>query len=398
MRVLFTTQVGSGHWRPLAPLARALQAAGHAVAFATTPLGCPAIAEHGFMPFPAGVDEWRSPPPQTRDRAVPASGPEQAASVWERVFVGIRAASAIPDLLAIGAAWRPDLIVREMTEFGGCVAAERLGLPHATVQVGAYRSDLEHTIAAALDRERAAVGLPPDPGRAMLYRYLLLTPVPPRFQDPDRPLPPTAHALRWASFDGERAIPTPRPAWVGRLPARPTVLATLGTAYNRTPGVFPAILDGLRDAPVNLAVALGPNLDPAAYGPQPAHIHLERYLPLSDLLPRCDLVVAHGGYGTVLTSLAHGLPLVLLPIAADMFDNARRCAALGVGRVVGPDERTPANIRGAVERVLGTPTYRENARRMRAEIRALPGPERAVALLERLATDRLPIPAGRIGA
>lgn len=394
MRVLFTTQVGSGHWRPLAPFARALQTAGHEVAFATTPFGCPVIAEHGFATFPAGIDDWRSPPPLTRDQTAPA-GPEQAESVWARVFVGIRAARAIPDLLAICAAWHPDLIVREMTEFGGCVVAERLGLPHAAVQVGAYRPDLERSVAAALDRERAAVGLPPDPDRAMLYRYLLLTPVPPSFQDPDRPLPPTAHAVRWASFDGERAIPVPLPAWAARLPARPTIFATLGTAYNRTPGVFAAILDGLRNAPVNLVVGLGPNLDPAAYGPQPAHVHLAQYLPLSDLLPRCDLVVAHGGYGTVMTTLAGGLPLVLLPIAADMFDNARRCAALGVGRVVGPDERTPEAIRAAVGRVLGTPTYRENAWQMRAEIHALPGPERGVALLERLAMEKLPILAGR---
>jgi len=70
----------------------------------------------------------------------------------------------------------------------------------------------------------------------------------------------------------------------------------------------------------------------------------------------------------------------------------------GVGRVVGPHERTPAGIRGAVERVLGTPVYRENAQRMRAEIHALPGLERAVALLERLAADTLPLLAGRTGA
>ncbi len=88
MRVLFTTQVGSGHWRPLAPFARALQVAGHDVAFATTPFGCPLIAEHGFATFPAGIDDWRSPAPPTRGRVAQTSGPEQAESVWSRVFVG----------------------------------------------------------------------------------------------------------------------------------------------------------------------------------------------------------------------------------------------------------------------------------------------------------------------
>jgi len=46
-----------GHWRPLAPFARALQGVGHEVAFATTPFGCPLITEHGFLTFPAGVDD-----------------------------------------------------------------------------------------------------------------------------------------------------------------------------------------------------------------------------------------------------------------------------------------------------------------------------------------------------
>lgn len=81
MRVLFTTQAGSGHWRPLAPFARALQGAGHEVAFATTPFGCSVVAEHGFRSFPAGIDDWRSPPTPVRGQAAASSAPEQAESV-----------------------------------------------------------------------------------------------------------------------------------------------------------------------------------------------------------------------------------------------------------------------------------------------------------------------------
>ncbi|MGN6673933.1 MAG: hypothetical protein ACTHMA_11565 [Thermomicrobiales bacterium] len=60
MRVLFTTQVGAGHWRPLAPFAQALAAASHEVAFASTPVACEDIARHGLLCFPVGDDEcWR---------------------------------------------------------------------------------------------------------------------------------------------------------------------------------------------------------------------------------------------------------------------------------------------------------------------------------------------------
>jgi UDP:flavonoid glycosyltransferase YjiC (YdhE family) len=387
MRALFTAQVGAGHWRPLAPFAQALADAGHEVAFTSTPFACEVIARHGFRCFPVGDDEWRQQPSQPS----PAE-PEQADAVAVNYFVP-QAERRLPELLTVARDWRPDLIVREQTEFAGCLAAEALGLPHATVQVSAFRgAALDQVVAAPLDRLRADLGLPPDPALAMLYRYLLLLPFPPIYQEPTIPLPPTAHFVRHASFDLDHPGET-LPGWIANL-SHPTVYATLGTAYNRTPGVFPAILAGLRDEPVNLIATVNHNQNPADFGDQPAHIHLARYLPQSLLLPHCDLVITHGGSGTVRTALGAGLPMVILPIAADQPDNAHRCAALGVARVVAPDQRTPAAIRAAVRAVLRTPTYRQCAEELRDEMQALPGPGYVTALLERLALERRPLVRG----
>ena len=87
-----------------------------------------------------------------------------------------------------------------------------------------------------------------------------------------------------------------------------------------------------------------------------------------------------------------GVPMVVIPLAGgDQAGTAERCAALGVARVVAADRRTPEAIREAVRDVLGDAGYRENAGRLREQIRALPGPEHGVGLLERLAdTARLP--------
>jgi len=386
MRVLFTTQAGSGHWRPLAPLAKALEAAGHEIAFATTPVACAALTAYGFPCFPVGADDWLVKG-QSRAEGTPVE-PVQAATVWVEVFVKVRATATLPDVLTVCRGWQPDLLVHELTEFAGCVAAERLGLPHATFQVGAWRPDLHRLVAPALNRLRAGVDLPPDPDLAMLYRHLLLTPVPPSFQFPDRPLPATAQAIRYVPFDHEPGDDERAPTWVDDLPPRPTVYATLGTAYNRTPGIFAAILDALGDEPLNLVVAVGPHQDPADFGTQPAHIRVERYVPQSVLFPRCDLAIMHGGFGSVLTALGHGLPMVLLPIAADQPDNARRCAELGVAEVVGPDVRTPEAIRAATRTVLREPDYRQNTTRLRDEIQALPGLEHASRLLEQLAMGK----------
>ena len=77
--------------------------------------------------------------------------------------------------------------------------------------------------------------------------------------------------------------------------------------------------------------------------------------------------------------------MVLLPIGADQPFNAARCEDLHVGRVLNPVEVTSEDVRLAAIAVLGDVTYEQNAKRMEAEIAALPTPESGVRLLERLA-------------
>ncbi|HSH81126.1 MAG TPA: nucleotide disphospho-sugar-binding domain-containing protein, partial [Herpetosiphonaceae bacterium] len=125
--------------------------------------------------------------------------------------------------------------------------------------------------------------------------------------------------------------------------------------------------------------------------PQPANVHIARYIPQSSLLPHCSLVVSHGGSGSVIGALAHGLPMVLIPMGADQPLNAARCADLGVARVLDAVTATPEAAREAAAAVLADPAYRRAAERLRDEIAVLPGPEHAVALLERLAAEKRPL-------
>ena len=95
-------------------------------------------------------------------------------------------------------------------------------------------------------------------------------------------------------------------------------------------------------------------------------------------------------------ALVHGLPSVLIPMGADQPLNAARCEALGVARVLDAVGATPETVREAVSTVLADPTYWRAAERLRDEIAALPGPAHAVALLERLATEKRPLLSARI--
>jgi MGT family glycosyltransferase len=148
--------------------------------------------------------------------------------------------------------------------------------------------------------------------------------------------------------------------------------------------LFQRVLAGLRDLPINVIATVGRDIDPAELGPQPANIRIERFIPQPALLPHCAAIVSHGGSGSVLGALAHGLPSVLIPMGADQPLNAERCAALGVGLALDAITCTPETVRAAVAMVLDDPSYRHAAERMRDEIAALPGPEYAVGLLERL--------------
>jgi MGT family glycosyltransferase len=238
---------------------------------------------------------------------------------------------------------------------------------------------------------REAYDLEPDRDAEMLFRYLHLAFEPPGFSDPAQPPVRTAHLFRPVPFSdsGEEELP----AWVGHLPGRPTIYATLGTVFNtRTPGLFEAILEGLRDEPVNLILTIGRDRSAGDFGLQPDNVHVEQYIPQSLLLPHCDLVITHAGFSTVAAALSYGLPMVAIPIDADQPVNAQRCVELGVAELIEYGRRTPESICESVRTVLANASYRLSAERIRDQTAALAGPEHAAALLERLATEKQPIP------
>jgi UDP:flavonoid glycosyltransferase YjiC (YdhE family) len=374
----------------LVPLAQALEARGHEVAFACATSFCPTVEAAGLRCFPAGLD-WLEAEAERAFPELRTIPPGLETNRWwvSNIFGRSAAPAMAADVVALSRAWRPDLLVRDGYEFGGSVAAEHLGLPHASSGAGPLLGPLvQGLIGPHLAELRQGYGLPPDPGLARLAPYLVLAFMPPWLLHDQAMASPVTHFLRPLIFD--RGGDDTLPAWVAHLPARPTVYVTMGTVFNRTPGVFPAVLAGLRDEPANVLVAVGRNQDPADFGPQPDNVHIERYIPQTLLFPHCDAVVTHGGLNTVLAALTNGLPMVITPLQADQFVNAQRCAELGVARVIEPNRRTPEAIRDATRGILQQPRYRENAAQLRERLQTLPGPEYAVALLEKLAVEKTP--------
>ncbi len=381
MRLLCTFIGGSGHFEPLVPIARAAQVASHTVAFGCGPSMVATVEAAGFAVLALGTGTGGAPE-RLPLRPLDADREDQE---FRDYFARRGAQERAPLTMALCAEWQPDVLVCDETDFGGMVAAERLGLPYATVLVMAAGSFVRaEVIGEALNELRAGHGLPPDPELTMLSRYLVLSPFPPSYRDPAYPLPATAHTFRPPTIG---ATGDSAPDWSSVLPGAPVVYFTLGTIFNMESGdLFGRVLAGLRELPVNIIVTVGRHIDPAEFGPQPANLHIEQYIPQAAILPHCSLVISHGGSGSVLGALAHGLPSVLIPMGADQPLNAARCADLGLGRMLDPIEATPESVREAVSVVLADPSYRQAAERMRDEIAAMPGPEQAVTLLERLAS------------
>ena len=157
--------------------------------------------------------------------------------------------------------------------------------------------------------------------------------------------------------------------WATEL-KRPLVYATLGTVHNALT-LFRTLLDGL-DSGVEAILTVGRNVDPRELSPIPVNVRVEQFVPQAQLLPVCDAVISHGGSGTTLAALAHGLPLVLVPQGADQFDNAARAERAGAAIVLRPGEVTAAAVRDAVRRVLEESTFRAGAEAVRTEIDAMP--------------------------
>jgi UDP:flavonoid glycosyltransferase YjiC (YdhE family) len=386
MRILFTFAGGHGHFEPLVPVARAAAAAGHTVAVAGRHEVVPAIQAAGFQAFPTGKPE--SGPPQ-RYPLLPIDLEREDRDLRDG-FADRLARARAAELGELCAAWRPDLLVCDEIDFGAMVIAERLGLPYASVLVIAAGSFVRAPLLSeTLNRLRAEHGLAPDPELAMLSRYLVLSPFPRSYRDPAFPLPDTAHLIRPPARGN---APEGAPAWAARIPGAPVVYFTLGTVFNLESGdLFQRVLAGLGDLPINVIATVGRQIDPAELGPQPDNIQIERYIAQAQLLPHCSAVVSHGGSGSVIGALAHGLPAVLIPMGADQPLNAGRCVDLGVAQALDPVAATPASVRAAVQAVLGEPGYRRAAERLRDEIAAMPDPATAIPLLERLAAERRPI-------
>ena len=386
MRILVTSSPPIGHVHPVVPLARSLVAANHDVLWATGRDACPLVEMAGLRAVEAGLpaqdrrDEYFRRFPEARELP-----PEQLPGhMFPRLFGTIAAPAMLHDLLRIVEDWRPDIIVHEAGELAAPIVAALLGVPNVCQGYGALIApDRMGSASDAVAPLWHEAGLEPQEW-AGAYQHLYLDIYPPSLRPPYGDYVTRRESMRPIPFSTDFSTQS-EVANVAEGDDRPLVYVTFGTVFNNPGGLFRHAVEGVAGLDVRVVVTVGPDGDPEAFGALPDNVSVHRYVPQTQLLPRCSLVVSHAGSGTFLASLDHGLPQLCLPQAADQFLNAQQCATAGAGLRIPPAEVTRESVRQAAAQLIGDERFRTNAQRIRNEIASMPLPATLVAVIEELA-------------
>jgi UDP:flavonoid glycosyltransferase YjiC (YdhE family) len=392
LRVVLGAFGDPGHAFPMLALGEALVARGHAVALQTW-RRWEEPARAAGMKF-AAAPEYQVFP--TRERPLK---PYEAA---------VRAATETRPVVR---AFAPDVAVADILTPAPALAAELEGVPVATLvphvhpqlppgfppyAIGARlpRTPLGRALWRATDplvargleqgrREynacRARLGLAPLPWvHTGVSRSLTLVATVPHLEYP-RDWPAWLRVvgpLMWEP-PSDRVAPPPG--------SGPVVLVAPSTAQDPAHRLLRAALAGLAGEPVRvIATYNGREPDPPVE--VPGNAVLVPWLSYSRTMPGCDLVVAHGGHGTLVRALACGCPVVLSPAGGDMAENAARVDRAGLGVRLPRRFCTPRGVRLAVRTALGRRDLAVRARRIAAWITTHDGGVRASEEIERWAS------------
>jgi MGT family glycosyltransferase len=373
-RFLSVTLDAGGNTRPMYPIVRRLLGRGHEVTVFGQSTQADSVRALGADFLPLKVPDW-----------TPGKSIEEEMDVVSSVCFGPSVGDAVFDYVEQDA---PDALVVDCMLTSGLAAAERSNIPSAALVHVLYQqlvagtmSQIWNSMLPTINETRTSIGVAPvaSPAAIMDPLNAVLVACPREF---DVALPELPRNVQYvgAIFDG---APTPidRSLWRTEN-GRPRVLVAFGTTCQHQEGVLRRIAAALAELQVEAIVTVGPAVELETI-PSAPNVAVLKYVPHGALLPKCSLVVTHAGLGTVMASLAHGVPLLCMPMGREQHDNAARVASAGAGEVLSMDAGVD-EIRTLIKEMVATTHYREAARRMAEMMAQQDGLAAAVKKLEAL--------------
>jgi MGT family glycosyltransferase len=180
--------------------------------------------------------------------------------------------------------------------------------------------------------------------------------------------------------DERRAVPAVLP-WAD-TDTTPLVLVSFSTGFEqRSAEKLQRSLDALADLPVHVVATTGGIVEPGELK-SPPNAAVLSYAAHDPILRRAALVVTHGGHGTAMRSLRHGVPMILMPgLAHDQPVVAAAVQEWGAGRAL-PGDADVDTIKAAAQDILTTPSYRLNAAQRAKALAGIDGASNAVSEIE----------------
>ena len=360
MRILVTTTPGLGHILPVRRLASDLVERGHELRWVVGPGNVDVLVDGGFDVTTAGISVADRQAEFNRRYPDTASLPERErrAVAFSKLFGELAAPPMLEALWPLVQRWRPDLVLHDAAELAGPLVAAASGI--RSVCHGFGELVPERSIRRTGEQMAPlweSFGLAPDL-YAGCYRGLYIDIYPPSLRSSDM-----AHVVEVQLSRPAEGVPAS-----GRL-----VYVTFGTVWNVIDPGFRAAVVAAAGVAEDVLVTVGPVGDPSDLGTVPGNVTVERFVPQAEVLPRSAAVVCHGGSGTVLASLAHGVPLLCLPRGADQFGNAANVERRGAGMtLLGPSAVEGESLGNVLHRLLETPGPKAAAVGVAEEIAQMP--------------------------
>lgn len=165
----------------------------------------------------------------------------------------------------------------------------------------------------------------------------------------------------------------------------PLVLVAASTAQDPDCRLIRVALEALADEPVRVLATTNGHFPPEPLPAPPANARIVDWLSYSQILPMADLVVCHGGHGTVARTLGAGVPLVCVPAVGDMAETGARVAWSGAGVMLPWRLLSPRTLRLAARKALAEPSFADRAGAIGEWAARHDGAGQAAELVEQLA-------------